>query len=156
MRTTALLHAGTAAKRQAMLLASVLLLGLGTLVATGVARAQSVPSNGLPPQALPVTVTASGDVATAEVKLGSQVLADLTLTFDDASGLSPSSLGVRCGTRGRTCGSWRAPGRERLAIDSSPHARPAPSGRPPSRDGRKPPAARAAWTRPSRLGENPD
>ncbi|WP_052101021.1 DUF6689 family protein [Novilysobacter arseniciresistens] len=45
-------------------------------------------------QSLPVTVNASGNTATATVGLPGQVLADLTITFDEASGLSASSLGV--------------------------------------------------------------
>lgn len=80
------------AQRRAFLLATILLLGVAMLVATGTARAQTAPP--LLPQALPVTVQASGDTATIEVKLLNQTLADLTLSFDDASGLSPSSLGV--------------------------------------------------------------
>lgn len=66
---------------------TALLAAAALLVAT-TARAQ------VAPQSLPVTVQASGNTATIEVKLGTQVLADLTLSFDDASGLSPSSLGV--------------------------------------------------------------
>jgi hypothetical protein len=76
-----------AARRRVAMLATLLLGGAALLVATS-ARAQAVP------QSLPVTVQASGDTATIEVKLGTEVLADLTLSFDDASGLSPSSLGV--------------------------------------------------------------
>ena len=80
------------ARNRALMLAALLLLGAGALVATGLARAQSLPQ--LVPQVVPVTVAASGDSATVEVKLGALSLADLTLSFDDASGLSPASLGV--------------------------------------------------------------
>ena len=73
----------------------MLVLGVAALVATVPARAQSL--LGLPPlvpQLLPVDVQASGDTATIEVKLLNQSLADMTLSFDDASGLSPANLGV--------------------------------------------------------------
>ena len=80
------------ARNRALMLAALLLLGAGALVATGLARAQSLPQP--VPQVVPVTVAASGDSATVEVKLGALSLADLTLSFDDASGLSPASLGV--------------------------------------------------------------
>lgn len=76
-----------AARRRVAMLAALLLGGMALLAMT-TARAQ------LAPQSLPVTVQASGDTATIEVRLGTDVLADLTLSFDDASGLSPSSLGV--------------------------------------------------------------
>ena len=76
-----------AARRRVALLAS-LLVGAALVLAATTARAQ------LAPQSLPVTVQASGDTATIEVRLGNDVLADLTLSFDDATGLSPSSLGV--------------------------------------------------------------
>lgn len=79
------------AHRRAFLLAAVLLVAVGTLVATGMARAQALQ---LLPQVVPVTVQASGDTATVEVKLLDHTLADLTLSFDDATALSPSSLGV--------------------------------------------------------------
>ena len=46
------------------------------------------------PQLLPVSTTVSGDTATVVVGPASAPLADLTLTFDDASGLSASSLGI--------------------------------------------------------------
>jgi hypothetical protein len=63
-------------------LCAVALLWLG-LAAT--ARAQS----------LPVNVQASGNTATIEVTTAlGQPLADLTLSFDDANGLSPAALGV--------------------------------------------------------------
>jgi len=59
--------------------------GLATgLLAANAARAQS----------LPVTVEASGDTATVQIGGLGQDLADLTITFDDASGLSAASLGV--------------------------------------------------------------
>jgi hypothetical protein len=46
-------------------------------------------------QALPVDVSVSGDTATIEIGgMPGHPLADMTLTFDDASGLSASSLGV--------------------------------------------------------------
>ena len=45
-------------------------------------------------QSVPVSVDVSGNVATVRVGTIAQPLADLTLTFDDASGLSASSLGV--------------------------------------------------------------
>lgn len=54
------------------------------LLAAGLASAQS----------LPVSVSVSGDTATVTVGSGSVPLADLTLSFDDASGLSASSLGI--------------------------------------------------------------
>ncbi len=89
------LHAKAQARalqqRRALLLATILLLGVALLVATGTARAQAT---AFLPQALPVTVQAAGDTATVEIKLSNQTLADLTLSFDDATGLSPSSLGV--------------------------------------------------------------
>nr|WP_036169888.1 DUF6689 family protein [Lysobacter dokdonensis] len=52
------------------------------------ASAQSVP------QVVPVSTTVSGNTATVVVGPASAPLADLTLTFDDASGLTASSLGV--------------------------------------------------------------
>ena len=60
------------------------LLALALLLGAPVAAAQS----------LPVSVTASGNVATVQVGPASAPLADLTLTFDDASNLSPASLGI--------------------------------------------------------------
>ena len=45
-------------------------------------------------QVLPVTVNVSGETATVRVGPASAPIADLTLIFDDASGLSASSLGV--------------------------------------------------------------
>lgn len=49
----------------------------------------------LPAQALPVHVSTSGNVATVDIGVTSLLpIADLTFTFDDASNLSPESLGV--------------------------------------------------------------
>lgn len=45
-------------------------------------------------QSLPVSVDVSGNTASVRIGLGSHPVADLTLTFDDASGLSASSLGI--------------------------------------------------------------
>jgi hypothetical protein len=45
-------------------------------------------------QVVPVATTVSSNVATVQVGTPAQPLAEVTLTFDDASGLSPSSLGV--------------------------------------------------------------
>lgn len=45
-------------------------------------------------QSLPVSVGVAGNVATVQVGNPASPLAELTLTFDDASGLSASSLGV--------------------------------------------------------------
>jgi len=45
-------------------------------------------------QSLPVSVNASGNVATVQVGTTTAPLAELTFTFDDASNLSPASLGV--------------------------------------------------------------
>ena len=45
-------------------------------------------------QTLPVRVTAAGNTATVEVGTTGQPLAEVNLTFDDASGLSAASLGV--------------------------------------------------------------
>lgn len=59
-------------------------LAAGLLVASGVASAQPVP----------VSVNVSGNVATIQIGNPIQPLADLTLTFDNASGLSADSLGV--------------------------------------------------------------
>ena len=46
-------------------------------------------------QTLPVTTSVSGETATIVVGSPSNPVADLTLTFDDATGLSAASLGVR-------------------------------------------------------------
>jgi hypothetical protein len=44
---------------------------------------------------LPVSVSVSGNVATAQIGTPGNPLAELTLAFDDASGLTPASLGIR-------------------------------------------------------------
>lgn len=51
-------------------------------------------ANRAPAQTLPVTVDVAGNVATARVGNTLEPLAELTLTFDDATGLSPASLGI--------------------------------------------------------------
>jgi hypothetical protein len=45
-------------------------------------------------QSVPVTVDIAGNTATVRIGALGQTLADLTLTFDDATGLTPASLGV--------------------------------------------------------------
>ena len=45
-------------------------------------------------QSLPVTVTVSGDIATVQIGPPGAPVADLTLSFDDADGLSAASLGI--------------------------------------------------------------
>lgn len=45
-------------------------------------------------QQLPVNVTVSGNVATVQIGVAGNPIADLTISFDDASGLTPASLGV--------------------------------------------------------------
>ena len=45
-------------------------------------------------QILPVRVTAVGNIATVEVGTAESPLAEVSITFDDASGLSPAALGV--------------------------------------------------------------
>lgn len=45
-------------------------------------------------QSLPVAVDVSGEIATVRIGSALAPVADLTLTFDDATGLSASSLGV--------------------------------------------------------------
>ncbi len=45
-------------------------------------------------QSLPVSVAVAGNIATVQVGNPANPLAELTLTFDDASGLNASSLGV--------------------------------------------------------------
>lgn len=82
----------TAAHRRALVLGAALLAGAWGLVAAGAARAQSLEL--LAAQPLPVVVDASGDTATVEIEIAGHELADLTLSFDDATGLSPGSLGV--------------------------------------------------------------
>jgi hypothetical protein len=47
-----------------------------------------------PAQNLPVLVDTAGNTATVRIGTAANPLAELTLTFDDATGLSPSSLGV--------------------------------------------------------------
>ncbi len=49
---------------------------------------------GLAAQPLPVQVDVSGNVATAAIGAGPHPLAELTLEFDNASGLSPANLGL--------------------------------------------------------------
>lgn len=63
---------------------STWLLAAGLVAGMGVASAQSVP----------VVVDVSGNVATVQVGNPANPLADLTITFDDASGLSAASLGI--------------------------------------------------------------
>lgn len=65
-------------------LASRLLVAATLVLAFGAAPAQS----------LPVDVTASGNQATVVIGTPSAPLADVTLSFEDASNLSPSALGV--------------------------------------------------------------
>lgn len=65
-------------------LASRLLVAATLVLAFGAAPAQS----------LPVDVTASGNQATIVIGTPSAPLADVTLSFEDASNLSPSALGV--------------------------------------------------------------
>jgi hypothetical protein len=66
-------------------LAGRLLFGLGLWLSSSLALAQS----------LPVTISVNGNMAIVHVDLPTQQrLADVTLTFDDASGLSADSLGV--------------------------------------------------------------
>jgi hypothetical protein len=47
---------------------------------------------------LPVSVNVVGNVATAQIGNPANPIAELTLSFDDASGLTPSSLGIRAST----------------------------------------------------------
>ena len=61
-----------------------LLAAVALLLCAGSAFAQSVP----------VATSVSGNVATVQVGTPDQPLAEVTLTFDDASNLSPASLGV--------------------------------------------------------------
>lgn len=67
-------------------LVSKLLVLAALLFGTGQVAAQSVP--------VPVQVDVSGNTATVEIGGVGEPLAELILTFDDASGLSASSLGV--------------------------------------------------------------
>ena len=76
------------------------LLGVAVLLCAGVlgnARAQAAPQSllGLPIGVdLPVDVTVSGNVAIAQIGTSSLPLGEVTLTFDDASNLTPASLGL--------------------------------------------------------------
>ena len=72
------------ARNQRSRLIAAWVLAAGLLAATGNASAQTVP----------VAVDVSGNVATIQVGDPLHPLADLTITFDDASGLSAASLGV--------------------------------------------------------------
>jgi hypothetical protein len=47
---------------------------------------------------LPVSVNVVGNVATAQIGSPANPLAELTLSFDDASGLTPASLGIHAST----------------------------------------------------------
>ena len=47
---------------------------------------------------LPVSVNVVGNVATAQIGSPVNPIAELTLSFDDASGLTPASLGIRAST----------------------------------------------------------
>ena len=47
---------------------------------------------------LPVSVNVVGNVATAQIGSPTNPIAELTLSFDDASGLTPASLGIRAST----------------------------------------------------------
>ena len=47
---------------------------------------------------LPVSVHVVGNVATAQIGSPANPIAELTLSFDDASGLTPASLGIRAST----------------------------------------------------------
>ena len=47
---------------------------------------------------LPVSVNVVGNVATAQIGNPANPIAELTLSFDDASGLTPASLGIRAST----------------------------------------------------------
>jgi len=47
---------------------------------------------------LPVSVNVVGNVATAQIGSPANPIAELTLSFDDASGLTPASLGIRAST----------------------------------------------------------
>jgi hypothetical protein len=47
---------------------------------------------------LPVSVNVVGNVATAQIGSPANPVAELTLSFDDASGLTPASLGIRAST----------------------------------------------------------
>jgi hypothetical protein len=49
-------------------------------------------------QSLPVSVTVSGNTANVRIGAVGAVVADMTLSFDDASGLSPAALGISAET----------------------------------------------------------
>jgi hypothetical protein len=51
-------------------------------------------TGGVQAQALPVDVDVSGNVATVRIGVANNPIADLTLSFDEASGLSAASLGI--------------------------------------------------------------
>lgn len=72
------------ARKQRCRLTAAWVLAASLLAATGIASAQTVP----------VAVNVSGNVATVQIGDPIQPLADLTITFDNASGLSADSLGV--------------------------------------------------------------
>lgn len=79
------IQAGSSRRRNVATLAGMFAMALLWLGLAATARAQS----------LPVKVQASGNTATIEVaSLLDEPLADLTLTFDDAAGLTPEALGV--------------------------------------------------------------
>ncbi|GHA76039.1 hypothetical protein GCM10007067_11550 [Lysobacter bugurensis] len=63
---------------------STLTLAFGLMAGAGTAAAQ----------ALPVSIEASGNVAHARIGLGSTSLADVTLSFQDASNLNAASVGI--------------------------------------------------------------
>lgn len=65
-------------------LSRLMLAALFLLATTATAAAQTVP----------VRVTTAGNVATVEIGVVGELLAEMTVTFDDASGLSAASLGV--------------------------------------------------------------
>lgn len=67
---------------------SRLLLAAALWLCAGAALAQGLV------QAVPVATTVSGNVATVHIGSATQPLAEMTLTFDDASGLSADSLGI--------------------------------------------------------------
>ena len=70
---------------------STIVRGLFLSLLAAVALAASAPAAA---QSLPVAVDVSGKVATVRIGDPSAPLADLTLDFDDASGLTPAALGV--------------------------------------------------------------
>lgn len=74
------------------------LLGVAVLLcACAGAQAQTAPQSlaGIPINVdLPVSVSVSGNVAIAQIGTATLPLAEVTLTFDDASNLTPASLGL--------------------------------------------------------------